>query len=418
MSNMIKVSVTIFITIAIITTLTFTSIEENNSNESSSMVVKPFSTRPNRFLIKTKNSRQAADHCKKDDEICYILEGKNSTCCNNKCMDLSEDKHNCGVCKNKCKFTSSCCGGECVNLAYDKRNCGSCGNKCMPGAILNDNAHIAVKLVALFAVFVCMFISKRKHEPAHYMLKIETFSLLLEAQTFRIESDIFEASGHKWRLDLYPNGNDDENEGKHIALHAVICDTENLPKGWEVCVDVCFFVYDHIRQNYVTFQDADGNRTRFHERKKQWGFNELISLKLFMESGNGYLFNDSCVFGVEVIAVPAFTQADRCLLMTKPPANMNKHTWKIEKFSAVTEQILYSEVFKIGKVKWKLSLYPKGLNAGKETDNWFCNSDDDWGFSSFMTLSELNDTANGFLLNDNLIVEVEFSVMGTLKNFI
>ncbi|KAM0063734.1 putative stigma-specific protein Stig1 [Helianthus debilis subsp. tardiflorus] len=48
-------------------------------------------------------------------------------------MDLIEDKHNCGACKNKCKFTNSCCRGECVNLAYDKRHCGSCGNKCMPG---------------------------------------------------------------------------------------------------------------------------------------------------------------------------------------------------------------------------------------------------------------------------------------------
>ncbi|KAD4178864.1 hypothetical protein E3N88_27455 [Mikania micrantha] len=91
---------------------------------------KPLPARPaSRFLAEKQPNPRAADHCKNDDEICYVVEGKNSTCCNNKCMDLSEDKHNCGACKNKCKFTSSCCDGKCVNLAYDKRHCGSCGNK-------------------------------------------------------------------------------------------------------------------------------------------------------------------------------------------------------------------------------------------------------------------------------------------------
>ncbi|KAK9057168.1 hypothetical protein SSX86_024535 [Deinandra increscens subsp. villosa] len=121
--------------IAIATTLTISSISQNQETLSftrPSVVKYRYQKRVNRFLAENNNPR-AADHCKKDDEICYMLGGKNSTCCNNKCMDLSENKHNCGACKNKCKFTSSCCRGECVNVAYDKRHCGSCGNKCMPG---------------------------------------------------------------------------------------------------------------------------------------------------------------------------------------------------------------------------------------------------------------------------------------------
>ncbi|KAF5773896.1 putative stigma-specific protein Stig1 [Helianthus annuus] len=120
-----KIMQTIFlvaITITITSTITTTS------------PTSPATTRPiSRFLADQQPNPRAADHCNKDDEICYVLEGKNSTCCNNKCMDLSEDKHNCGACKKKCKFTNSCCDGGCVNLAYDKRHCGSCGNKCMPG---------------------------------------------------------------------------------------------------------------------------------------------------------------------------------------------------------------------------------------------------------------------------------------------
>ncbi|CAH1444370.1 unnamed protein product [Lactuca virosa] len=125
------VAITITISIAV-TTLTFSSTATTNTP--SPVTIRSFPARPrSRFLAEKEPNPRAADHCKKDDEICYVLEGKNSTCCNNKCMDLSEDKHNCGACKKKCKFTSSCCNGECVNLAYDKRHCGSCGTKCMPG---------------------------------------------------------------------------------------------------------------------------------------------------------------------------------------------------------------------------------------------------------------------------------------------
>ncbi|KAI7751051.1 hypothetical protein M8C21_013638 [Ambrosia artemisiifolia] len=125
-----KIMQTIFmvaITIIIISTTTTTSPTFQPTTRLSSARFA------SRFLADKQPNPRAADHCNKDDEICYVLEGKNSTCCNNKCMDLSEDKHNCGACKKKCKFTNSCCDGECVNLAYDKRHCGSCGNKCMPG---------------------------------------------------------------------------------------------------------------------------------------------------------------------------------------------------------------------------------------------------------------------------------------------
>ncbi|XP_035844017.1 uncharacterized protein LOC110931796 [Helianthus annuus] len=233
------------------------------------------------------------------------------------------------------------------------------------------------------------------------------------------------------RLDLYPNGNNEENGANHIALYVVICDTESCPKGWEVCVDVCFFY-------------ANGHRTRFHENKTTWGFDKLISLESFMEGKNGYLYDDSCVFGAEVFEVHEFTQLDRCLSMKKPPATMNTHSWTINKVSAITEDEVYSQVFKVGKVKWKLSLFPKGFDSAafpndwkvyakfkirvksqatendieKETDNWFCNSVDNWGFPTMMILSQLNDSENGFLLNDNLTVEVEILVMGMLKYFV
>ncbi|KAM0028659.1 putative MATH/TRAF domain-containing protein [Helianthus debilis subsp. tardiflorus] len=78
-----------------------------------------------------------------------------------------------------------------------------------------------------------------------------------------------------------------------------------------------------------------------------------------------------------------FQSLDRRLMMTKPPPTMNTYTWTINKLSTVTKERLRSDVFKVGKVKWTLLLYPKGNKCGstpcEETKHWLCNSVVDWG---------------------------------------
>ncbi|KAG9141844.1 hypothetical protein Leryth_013971 [Lithospermum erythrorhizon] len=109
------------------------SLSSKNVNEEA---MKPLKEKRviGRFLAySTEKNPRAADHCRKDNEVCYMLEGKNSTCCNNKCEDLDYDNKNCGACKNKCKYGETCCRGECVNVAYDKRHCGKCNNRCTHG---------------------------------------------------------------------------------------------------------------------------------------------------------------------------------------------------------------------------------------------------------------------------------------------
>ncbi|KAL2480872.1 Stigma-specific STIG1-like protein 3 [Abeliophyllum distichum] len=65
--------------------------------ESTLHEVKPMaSTRASRFLAQQEKNPRAADHCNKDNEIC-VMEGKNTTCCNNKCMNLGYDEDNCGA---------------------------------------------------------------------------------------------------------------------------------------------------------------------------------------------------------------------------------------------------------------------------------------------------------------------------------
>lgn len=47
--------------------------------------------------------------------------------------------------------------------------------------------------------------------------------------------------------------------------------------------------------------------------------------------------------------------------------------------------------------------------------NWYCASRENWGYSSFMLLSDLNDKSKGFILKDTLIIEVEILVMSVVK---
>uniref|UniRef100_A0A3Q7GN53 Stigma-specific Stig1 family protein n=2 Tax=Solanum lycopersicum TaxID=4081 RepID=A0A3Q7GN53_SOLLC len=140
MKILISLAVTMALAITIITTITTTTTPEITGSKKAPIPTLPPLKKKlvaSRFLaeqVKPKNPR-AADHCHKDNEICTALEigGKNTTCCNNKCINLSYDDHNCGACKKKCPFTETCCRGECVNLSFDKRHCGYCNNRCMTG---------------------------------------------------------------------------------------------------------------------------------------------------------------------------------------------------------------------------------------------------------------------------------------------
>ena len=149
MKKMLKatflIAIAMAMVIALISTVTTTSYQQyeqtrvisHNIGEDSSPTTSLPLKRISRFLAENnqhqRRSLRPADHCHKDYGVCYLEYGVNSTCCGNKCFDLTIDKKHCGACHNKCKYTYSCCNGQCVDLAYDKRHCGSCNSKCLKG---------------------------------------------------------------------------------------------------------------------------------------------------------------------------------------------------------------------------------------------------------------------------------------------
>ncbi|KAM0850081.1 hypothetical protein ACQ4PT_053319 [Festuca glaucescens] len=130
-----------------------------------------------------------------------------------------------------------------------------------------------------------------------------------------------------------------------------------------------------------------------------------------------------------------------------PP--ISRFTWTIENLSRVNAKKLYSETFVVGSFKWRVLIFPRGNNVEflsmyldvadssvlpygwtryaqfslsvvnqihskftirKETQHQFSARESDWGFTSFMPLSELYNPSRGYLVNDTCIIEAEVAV--------
>ncbi|CAK9185119.1 unnamed protein product [Ilex paraguariensis] len=203
----------------------------------------------------------------------------------------------------------------------------------------------------------------REVPPGDYLFQIKSFSLLSKAEEKRFDSSDFESGGYKWKLCLYPTGYEKENGKGHISLYLAISEADTLPLGWEVNVEFKLFVYDHIRDKYLTLQNADGRLRHFHRFKTEFGFAKLLSLDTFKDASNGYLIDDSCVFGAEVYVIKS-TGRGECLSL-KEETYFNSYAWEIKKISERKEKRLFSEPFTIGKHKWKILVYPEGHGSGK-----------------------------------------------------
>ncbi|KAM3759523.1 hypothetical protein ACB098_01G126600 [Castanea mollissima] len=130
---------------------------------------------------------------------------------------------------------------------------------------------------------------------------IKSFSLLAKYSMERYETGEFEYGGYKWKLVIYPNGNKDKNVTEHISLYLAIEAADLRPPGWEVHAIFRFFLYDQIRDNYLTIEDTKKRERCFRGKKLEWGYDKIIPLKTFKDANDGYLVDDTCVFGAEVL---------------------------------------------------------------------------------------------------------------------
>ncbi|KAK3219265.1 hypothetical protein Dsin_013235 [Dipteronia sinensis] len=299
---------------------------------------------------------------------------------------------------------------------------------------------------------------ERDFGPAHFALKIESYSLLSNApfgHGKRYESGIFDVEGYKWKLILYPQG-DKTCEGKgSISLNVAIDESNSFPNNnWIVCAYLKFFVLNQKTKKYLTIQEAKGALQHFDNLRTEHGCAQFISLDELNDPSKGYLVNDCYVFGVEVFVIQPSSGNEETLTMVKEPSG-GTYTWPIKNFSKLNDNLQYSNEFTVGGRKWNLKLFPKGIKSDmgksvslylwlsdlksviperkvyveyklrvvdqsrvekveKQVSHWF-DSNKDCGFSDFISLKELHECGKGYLNDDTLIVEVEFIVISITK---
>ncbi|XP_054805308.1 MATH domain and coiled-coil domain-containing protein At3g58210-like [Prosopis cineraria] len=179
-----------------------------------------------------------------------------------------------------------------------------------------------------------------------------------------------------------------------------------------------------------------------------------MDLHSFGDPSNGYLIEDTCIFGAEILVIKPPSRAE-FLTMIDEPVPLS-YRWKFNNFSRATLEKYESE-FLAGDYKWKLVFYPNGQDEGKgnsislflhvdtssvppntklyvhyilrikdqikgqdvETKlckRYFSSSNPSWGSRTLVPLAKLKDPTKGFLEGNSCIFKTEFKVLGLVNS--
>ncbi|GAB2264011.1 hypothetical protein Droror1_Dr00026145 [Drosera rotundifolia] len=288
----------------------------------------------------------------------------------------------------------------------------------------------------------CVFRSLREHPPAHYTMKIQSFKTLQASlvdapgENNYIESTTFNIAGYNWVLCVYPSGNKEDDGNGHVSLYLKLID--KLKDEDVVTVVFRFFIHDQKRDNYLIIQDMKNKR--FHVVNIEWRISRALALSIFEDASNGYLVNDSCLFGVEVLVIDKGTSTTRGCVSSVQQLSTRTYAWKIMSYSHKKADKT-SPIFTVEGRSWNLLLHPQGngIGAGQYVSlflilkdlwdltngkklyveyelciknqagysdfkskcrAWFHSSVPSWGFSTFLALDVLRNPTFGYLKDD------------------
>ncbi|KZV51595.1 hypothetical protein F511_10548, partial [Dorcoceras hygrometricum] len=292
--------------------------------------------------------------------------------------------------------------------------------------------------------------------PIHYVTKINMFSQLSKNNIVKYISSHFDAGGYKWKLAIHPNGNKNKGITDHISFYLGIVEGESPSPGWEVRATFRLFLLDQNKDNYLILQDVEEKGRRFRGTKLEWGFDRFISHDAFKNPENGYLINDTSVFGAEVyVCQEKGATKGECLSMVKDAVSY-KNTWRIENYSGLKDDCVDSKVFVAADKKWKIQLYPKGKGSGtgsyvslyltldkpgnlpptskiyaeftlrmldqisskhyfRKANYWFSASNTTSGWPRFVSHAYFSTTSVGLLVQNVCLVDAEVTVHGIVK---
>ncbi|KAM0041874.1 putative ubiquitinyl hydrolase 1 [Helianthus debilis subsp. tardiflorus] len=198
--------------------------------------------------------------------------------------------------------------------------------------------------------------------------KIENFSKLTRKKLY---SHIFFVGGYKWRVLMYPKGNNTD----HLSMYIDVADSTTSPHGWSRNALFSLAVVNQIHSEFTLSKDAEHH---FNAQESDWGFTSFMPLSDLYDPRRGYLLNDTCIVEADVAVLELeedeilaphseFAAAEGSQSVEENANAVDapsvRFTWTIENFSKLTGKKLYSNAFFVGGYKWRVLIFPKGNNG-------------------------------------------------------
>ncbi|CAN8237138.1 unnamed protein product [Cochlearia groenlandica] len=106
-------------------------------------------------------------------------------------------------------------------------------------------------------------------------------------------SDEFVVGGYKWRVLIFPKGNNVD----HLSMYLDVSDAASLPYGWSRYAHFSLAVVNQIQSRYTIRKDT---QHQFNTRESDWGFTSFMPLSELYDHSRGYLMNDTVLIEAEV----------------------------------------------------------------------------------------------------------------------
>ncbi|CAM6033345.1 unnamed protein product [Sphagnum compactum] len=119
---------------------------------------------------------------------------------------------------------------------------------------------------------------------------IEGFS---KVNTRKHYSEIFSVGGFKWRVLLFPKGNNVD----HLSLYLDVADSPSLPYGWSRFAQFNLTVINQYDPKATVKKDT---QHQFNVRESDWGFTSFMPLQDLYDPAKGFLVNDSLIVEADV----------------------------------------------------------------------------------------------------------------------
>ncbi|CAH8260155.1 unnamed protein product [Arabidopsis lyrata] len=120
-----------------------------------------------------------------------------------------------------------------------------------------------------------------------------TIPIFTRLNTRKHYSDVFVVGGYKWRILIFPKGNNVD----HLSMYLDVADAANLPYGWSRYSQFSLAVVNQVNNRYSIRKET---QHQFNARESDWGFTSFMPLSELYDPTRGYLVNDTVLIEAEV----------------------------------------------------------------------------------------------------------------------